>query len=340
MKGWLVRLSLSSIRPSVCATVAQRSPPPPPPPGREHLLMKVRLVSAELEDRSSLAPAWVQELEVPITTNGQPAGTVQLVIEWDPAQQYQYVLEADENGNVSHHAINPTLFTGTCHSPVAQLLASFPLLQMHVQMMSADNTKEFTTSKAWAQDTGLAPPDHCRIHPHGSWHYARIAPMSTVTDRKTIGMMLREKRSRKDKQARIVVERLEDNEDGSKGAAEKAGAHPLLIFVRAAACSWPEFPRETLRTPDPLTCTHRSLLWAGVHRGDELLQVNGETVHTLSKANAIILQRSGGPGTYIEMVFSREAARAAEPPPAGADGSRRRKVKGGGCCGARPPAED
>ena len=116
---------------------------------------------------------------------------------------------------------------------------------MHVQMRSVDSTKEFTTSKAWAQDTGLAPGEWERVRGSescilrdGSWHYARITPMSTVTDRKSIGMTLKEKRGRKDKRTRIVVERLEDNEDGSTGAAEKAGTHPLSLIPTRTAAFW------------------------------------------------------------------------------------------------------
>ena len=103
--------------------------------------------------------------------------------------------------------------------------------------------------RGWAQDAGPVP----RIHPHGSWHYARIVPVSTVTDRRVIGMVLKTKRRTDGKSGksclgakaevdggedassaerrgrtpgRIVVQRLQDNEDGSKGAAEKAGTSP------------------------------------------------------------------------------------------------------------------
>ena len=76
---------------------------------------------------------------------------------------------------------------------------------------------EFTLSRALAQDA------KDRIHAHGSWHYARITAMSTVTDRRTTGMVLKEKKNRGSSIRRVVVHRLNDNEDGTKGAAEKAG---------------------------------------------------------------------------------------------------------------------
>jgi hypothetical protein len=172
---------------------------------------------------------------------------VQLVIEWDPAQKYEYMLDVDENGDVSQTR-GPSYFmlrtVNSCN------LKCFEFANV-VQMRSAGNTLEFTTSKDWAQDTGLAPPDNCRTHPHGSWHYARISSVSTVTDRKSIGMSLKEKRVGKGKLWRIAVERLEDNEDGSKGAAEKAGAQPLSQFVPLPASGLHCHPQKTLRAPHP-----------------------------------------------------------------------------------------
>eukprot|EP01043_Picozoa_sp_COSAG02_P003726 COSAG02_NODE_93_length_37477_cov_78.101129_11_plen_91_part_00 len=86
-----------------------------------------------------------------------------------------------------------------------------------------DEVAEFTLSKMLAQDSREG------IHPHGSWYYARIMATSTVTDRRTIGMVLKEKQQRGSLLRRIVVHRLEDNEDGSKGAAEKAGKDLHMI---------------------------------------------------------------------------------------------------------------
>lgn len=93
--------------------------------------------------------------------------------------------------------------------------------------------------------------------------------------------------------------------------------------------------------------------------GDELLEVNGETVHTVSRANAIIMQRVNGSGSasghgdFIELVLSR-----AEQPPenvtprssadhsADPEGHESRVARGsrarrwpGGCCGARPTTD-
>jgi hypothetical protein len=217
--------------------------------------------------------------------------------------------------------------------------------------------------RGWAQDAGPVP----RIHPHGSWHYARIVPVSTVTDRRVIGMVLKTKRRTDGKSGksclgakaevdggedassaerrgrtpgRIVVQRLQDNEDGSKGAAEKAGTSP---------------PPASLSIVDRVlsSCVVCAATHVGVRVGDELLEVNGETVHTLSKANAIITQSvtgsggAAGPGDCIELVFSREQtqeqeSRSAEhsTDPDQHDGaSRRKRTSKGGCCGARPPRD-
>lgn len=91
------------------------------------------------------------------------------------------------------------------------------------QAATGDEVAEFTLSKMLAQDSREG------IHPHGSWYHARIMPMSTVTDRRTIGMVLKEKQQRGSLLRRIIVHRLEDNEDGSKGAAEKAGKDLQMI---------------------------------------------------------------------------------------------------------------
>ena len=83
--------------------------------------------------------------------------------------------------------------------------------------MRKDNVAEFTLSRALAQDA------RDEVHAHGSWHYARIRAISTTTDRRRTGMILKEKKDRGSLVRRVSVHRLHDNEDGSKGAAEKAG---------------------------------------------------------------------------------------------------------------------
>lgn len=98
-----------------------------------------------------------------------------------------------------------------------------------VQATRSDGAAEFTLSRALAQDSREG------IYAHGSWHYARVMAMSTVTDRRTTGMVLKEKQQRGSSLRQIVVHRLRDNEDGSKGAAEKAGKHRdrfLSAFLR------------------------------------------------------------------------------------------------------------
>jgi hypothetical protein len=96
-----------------------------------------------------------------------------------------------------------------------------------------------------------------------------------------------------------------------------------------------------------------------VRLGDELLEVNGGAVNTLSRANAIIMQRVNGSGSasghgdFIELVLAREeqlpenvtprssAGHSADP-----DGHMSRVVSGsrprrrpGNCCGARPTTD-
>ena len=91
------------------------------------------------------------------------------------------------------------------------------------QATRGDGLAEFTLSRALVQDSREG------IHAHGSWYYASIMAMSTVTDRRITGMVLKEKRQRGSSLRRIVVHRLDDNEDGSKGAAEKAGKNLQTI---------------------------------------------------------------------------------------------------------------
>eukprot|EP01046_Picozoa_sp_COSAG06_P087078 COSAG06_NODE_33609_length_487_cov_0.902062_1_plen_135_part_10 len=123
--------------------------------------------------------------------------------------------------------------------------------------------------RGWAQDAGPVP----RIHPHGSWHYARIVPVSTVTDRRVIGMVLKTKRRTDGKSGksclgakaevdggedassaerrgrtpgRIVVQRLQDNEDGSKGETKLQIAYTLhhyLLVYRDLQFSRPGWSR-------------------------------------------------------------------------------------------------
>ena len=104
-----------------------------------------------------------------------------------------------------------------------------------MQATRNDGVAEFTLSRALAQDSREG------IYAHGSWHYARVMAMSTVTDRRTTGMVLKEKQQRGSSLRQIVVHRLQDNEDGSKGAAEKAGKHRDRILW-AFACLLLKFP--------------------------------------------------------------------------------------------------
>eukprot|EP01043_Picozoa_sp_COSAG02_P003727 COSAG02_NODE_93_length_37477_cov_78.101129_12_plen_98_part_00 len=93
---------------------------------------------------------------------------------------------------------------------------------------------------------------------------------------------------------------------------------------------------------------------------DELLEVNGEAVHTVSRANAIIMQRVNGSGSarghgdFIELVLSRTeqppenvTPRSSAGHSANPDGHESRVARGGsrarrlqgGCCGARPTTD-
>ena len=104
----------------------------------------------------------------------------------------------------------------------------------------------------------------------------------------------------------------------------------------------------------------RSLM-IGVRLGDELLEVNGETVYTSSRANAIIAQSvngsgsASGPGDFIELVLSRgnqplenvtphssaehKADTNGDESSQNVTGSRRRRRSRPGCCGARPTTD-
>lgn len=98
----------------------------------------------------------------------------------------------------------------------------------------------------------------------------------------------------------------------------------------------------------------------GVRLGDELLEVNGETVHTVSRANAIIAQSvngigsASGPGDFIELVLSRGNQPLENVTPRSSSehtvdtngnesqnvtGARRRSYSRPGCCGARPTTD-